>query len=546
MNKIGKLPVMKTVTVLVLVVCPFAWAQSSTSPVVEAAPVSQAAPGSPAVSVSSSENVDGAESLFSELGAYWFPDGVASFEGVTGSDILTLDVRQCVERALANNEQIMIAQDEIDAAKAKIGQAKAQRLPQVKADVGFVRREPVGKTAGLSSMMGGMGALSSLSGPGQILEGLFASGGVDVFDVGFGLFQLLMQSKTTPVDKDSRQDHAQLTQVLYAGGQIKAAINASKYLAESQEWRKQAALDELEFQTKRAYYGCLLACAMTRVAEDSVKTFERHLSDAEQMLSVGLISNFEVLRAKTELGARQSDLVTAKNAQRLALVALRRILALPQDAPIRLSCKMDFVPVTDSLDNLVKTALDARPELKAVDKGLQAAVQGVKQAKGQYLPRAAATVDWTNVEDGGGMVSEGWMFTLGGEWEVYAGGRRKHDVYAAKAQQSNLEHQRQDLVRQIELGVREAHIQMEDAMAKIRSEKGTVELGREGLRLAQLRFEEGVGTQVETLDAELALVSAETKLVQAIHDFAIARAALDRATGVSLAPGAAENAPAPK
>lgn len=543
MNKIGKLPVMRTVTILALVVCPFVWAQSSTSPVVEATPVSQPAASSPAVSVSSSENLKDAESLFSGLGMYWFPDGVASFEGVTGTDVLTLDVRQCVERALANNEQIMIAQDEIDAAKARIGQAKAQRLPQVKADVGFVRREPVGRTAGLSSIMGQM---SAFSGPGQILEGLFAPGGVDIFGVGFGLFELLMQSKSTPVDKDFRQDHAQLTQVLYAGGQIRAAINASKYLAESQEWRKQAALDELEFQTKRAYYGCLLACAMTRVAEDSVKTFERHLSDAEQMLNVGLISNFEVLRAKTELGARQSDLVAAKNAQRLALVALRRILALPQDTPIRLSCKMDFTPVAEPLDSLVKTALDSRPELKAVDKGLQAAAQGIKQAKGQYLPRAAATVDWTNVEDGGGMVSEGWMFTLGTEWELYAGGRRKHDVYAAKAQQSNLEHQRQDLVRQVELGVREAHIQMEDAMAKIRSEKGTVELGREGLRLAQLRFEEGVGTQVETLDAELALVSAETKLVQAVHDFAIARAALDRATGVSLAPGAAENAPAPK
>jgi outer membrane protein len=122
---------------------------------------------------------------------------------------------------------------------------------------------------------------------------------------------------------------------------------------------------------------------------------------------------------------------------------------------------------------------------------------------------------------------------VGAELEIFAGGRRIHEVAEAKAQQRSLEHQLEDVRRLIEFDVRNAYIQMEDAMARIRQEQGTVELGREGRRLAQLRFQEGVGTQTETLDAELALRNAETLLVKAIHDYAVAHASIEKAIGKS-------------
>src|SRR5690606_23348312 len=108
-----------------------------------------------------------------------------------------------------------------------------------------------------------------------------------------------------------------ITQILYAGGQISAAVRGAEHLAHAQEWQRAAQFDELEFITKQAYYDCLLAQALVRVAQESVNTFERNLSDAEEMFDVGMISSFEVLRARTELGARTSDLTSAENFLRL-------------------------------------------------------------------------------------------------------------------------------------------------------------------------------------------------------------------------------------
>jgi len=408
---------------------------------------------------------------------------------------MELAVNDAVLTALRQNPQILVARDEIDIARAQTRQAKSQRYPQVGVQESYVYVE------GAESAVGDLGFLSDIIG-----------GGLEPSDT-------------------FRRDQLSISQTLYTGGQIAAAVRASEFLAESQEWRWQAELNDLEYQTREAYYNALLARALIRVAEESVVTFRRHLADTQQMFDVGLVSQFEVLRARTELNARQSNWVAAKNGERLALVNLRRIMAIEQDRPLVLTSSLDIEPVEESLAELIAQAEEARPELNALNRAILAAGQDVRGAKGRYLPSAAASAEYLNVDKGGATQPDGWTLALGAEWEVFAGGRRKARVAEARAREQNLVNQRDDLQRIIELDVRRAYIQMQDALAKIMEERSTVEFAREGLRLAQLRFQEGVGTQVEILDAELALTSAESSLIQGLRDYSVAHASLLRATG---------------
>lgn len=478
-----------------------AFVAAAQSTPVETAPAASQDTAAQAQSVSDDHDVAlVADDVMKGFETYW-----ASEEN-SAANVLAFDMRQCVDTALAKNAQVLMADDDIDAAKAKIGQAQSGRLPQVKVQE----------------------VLTHIDG----LKGVQVSGLIGLF-VGNSFSSLTGK-------KDERRDVLSISQVLFAGGQIQAAIKASEFLAQSKEWAKQAKLHDLEFQVKQAYYDCLLARAMVRVADESVSTFKRHLGDAQQMLDVGLISNFEVLRAKTEVGARETDLVAASNAARLTLINLRRLLALPENTEISLVGKMDWTPIADPQDKLVAEALDTRPELKALGEGLAAADQNIKRTKGSFLPSAAASATYQNVDGGGISQPDGWTFSVGGEWQVYAGGKRHYDVAEAKAQRNSIEHQMEDVKRLVELDVRAAYIQVEDAAARVKKEKGTVELAREGRRLAELRFEEGVGTQTETLDAALALSSGETALVKAIHDYAVAVAAVDKAAGRGSAKPAEE------
>lgn len=434
------------------------------------------------------------EETLRDLEQYWKSEGPEE----AGPNALELTLAQAVQTALRQNPQVLITQSDVDIARAQAGQARAERYPQVGVQDSYVYVE------GAESPFGGLGFLSGILG--------------------------METSKTF------RRDQLNIKQTLYSGGQVAAAVRASRFLAESQEWQRQGKLNDLEYQTKQAYYDALLAHALIRVAQESVVTFERHLADTQQMFDVGLVSQFEVLRARTEVSARQSNWVAAKNAERLALVNLRRILAVPQDQPLRLISFIEIIPLEETLEDLLAQADEARPELIALNKGISAAGQNVKAAKGRYLPQAAATAEYLNVDKGGMTQPDGWTLALGAQWEVFTGGRRKHQVAEARARESSLVNQREDLTRLIELDVRQAYIQMQDALAKVMEERATVVFAREGLRLAQLRFQEGVGTQVEILDAELALTGAESSLIRAMRDYAVAHASLEKATGRSWFP----------
>jgi len=446
-------------------------------------------------------DADGQASLLEEsadtlaaIDAYWeqYQGSVAP----EAADARVLTLAECVDTALAQNPQALVASDEVDEATAQIGQARSVRRPQVKAKSTLVHADPM-----MGDLVSGTAIASILD-----LDGLMPQ-------------------------EDIRTDRLTASQVLYAGGQIAAATRASQHLAESQEWRREAALSDIEYQVRQAYHNCLLAKSVIRVADESVETFARHLKDAQQMFDVELISKFEVLRAETELSARQESAVAARNAERLAVANLLRLVALPQDTPVRLT--PEPVPTLDTarLDTLIAQALENRPEVRALREAVAAAAQDVRRVQGQYRPKVAASADWTNADGGGAFIPDGWSFSVGAEWELYGGGGRKHERLGAKARLAKLEHQFEDIRQLVELDVTHAQIQIQDAIAQVRTARDTVALANEGLRLAELRFRGGLATTSETLDAELARRKAQTDLVQALHALALGQAALDHAVG---------------
>lgn len=409
-----------------------------------------------------------------------------------------LTVRQCVAIALEQNPETLVAVEDAEAARQRIGQARSTLFPQLNGEIGWNYNPNADDTFGGSN----------------ILTDLIFSG-----DIG--------------AEKIQRAEQITLTQTIYGGGQIGAAIKAAKHLAESQEWQRQVTLDTVEFNVRQAYYDCILASALVRVAERSVLTFQRHREDAQNMSDVGMVSRFEVLRAQTELGAREADVITAKNAERIAYVNLRRILSIPQDQAITLQGRLEWRPLDDAVGDLIFEAQENRPEMRALIESRMAAEHEQRRATRQYFPTAGAQVQWRNVDGGGPIAPDGITANVGIQLEIFGGLRRKYERAEAKSRVKSLEHQKTNLENLIEFDVRQAYIRVRDAIAKIRSEKGTVALAEEGQRLALLRFQEGIGTQADLLDAELALTNAQSSLVRALRDYAVAIAALDKATGNS-------------
>lgn len=420
----------------------------------------------------------------------------------TSSDTATLSItmRDAVSRAIQRNPQIFITTEDVNIRNAQVGQARAALFPQLGASTSFNWQEE--RVPGVSD---------------GFFTNLVAPGSFDVKDI-------------------VRTDVFTFEQLLYSGGSTLAAIDAAEYLAESEEWRREAVKDALEFQVKQAYYDCLTAGALIIVAEDSIITFQRHLDDTELKLNVGETSRSEVIRARTELGSRRTDLVIARNRERIAYTILRKLIHTPQDTPLNLTDTVEALRLDGNPQEFSKLAIELRPETRALNLALLAAQKDRRRVKGQYWPSAGLQGNWSQADGAGSFSLEGWSVTLGISVDIYSGGKRKFEKVESEARIRQIEYQLEDIRSLIETEVVQAFIQVQDGIATMRSEQGNVELAEESQRLARLRFNEGIGIQADVLDAQLSMTNAQTQLVLATREYAVAHAALDKAIGRSWTP----------
>jgi outer membrane protein TolC len=284
------------------------------------------------------------------------------------------------------------------------------------------------------------------------------------------------------------------------------------------------------------------------VANESANTFERHLGDANKALEVGAVSLFEVIRAQTELKTREADLARALTGNDVATLNLRRLMGLEGDGPLYLEPDWFTAALpSEEMEAIVAEALEKRPELGALDKGIEAAQEQVKIREAGKKPTIGALAQYQHIEGGSDIVPKGFIATGVMRWDFYTGGRTKAEIVEAESQVRQLQHQRHDLEEAVKLDVRAAFLQANEAAQRILMQFTTVQLAQQGQELADLRFSQGAGTQTETLDADLALSTARTGLVQALGDYFLAQADLAKASGrgwqpstVGAPPGEAE------
>ncbi|MFM1920201.1 MAG: hypothetical protein RLZZ303_1835 [Candidatus Hydrogenedentota bacterium] len=413
------------------------------------------------------------------------------------ADAPRLGLTEVVTRAIENSGRLKAAEEAVVQREAQQGQARAARKPQVMSQVQL-------------AYLGGLRQEVNLT-PVQ---------------------ELLVTGTSLDLGEALAAGNVSVQQVIYAGGQIAAGIRATENLTESERLQQEATMTEVALEATRAYYETLLAKALVRVASESADAFERHLGDANKALEVGAVSRFEVLRAQTELQARRADLARATTGLDVTTLNIRRLTGIEGEGPLYLQPDWFTAALpSEDLDALLNEALDKRPELAALDKAIAAAGEQVTVRRAESRPQIAAIGQYQHVEGGPEFAPSGFVASLGMRWNWYTGGAGKQKVLEAQSQVRQLEHQRHELERAVALDVRQAYLRSREAGERILMQFATVQLAAEGQELAELRFQQGVGTQTETLDADLALVQARTGLVQALGDYFIAQADLAKASG---------------
>ncbi len=356
----------------------------------------------------------------------------------------------------------------------------------------------------------------------------------------------LIGSAPFPVPHQDWNAGIQISQAIYEGGKLRAAIRAARATDQQAVAQYDTVVADTLLNVRLAYYDVLLTAQQIIVHEASVNLLQKELDDQQNRFDAGTVPHFNVLRAEVSVANERPNLIRARNQHRIAKNNLANLLgynlprAVWENLPLNLTDNFDTAPWNVVLPDAIQQALTRRTELLALRKQIELQQLNIVNAKSGYKPTVQlfAGYDWENngFSTDVGNDLDGWNAGAQMSWNLFDGLLTHGKVIQARAQFDHAKTDLADQSRQIELAVRTAYSDFIEARETLESQEKVQEEAEEALREANARAGAGTGTQLDVLDAETSLTQARTTRVQALHDYSAARARLERAIGADLAP----------
>ncbi len=356
--------------------------------------------------------------------------------------------------------------------------------------------------------------------------------------------ELFFGGEKIPISLNNDFDLAlTFSQPLYVGGKVGAAMKIARYYEEySKEVLRQVEAD-IVFQAESIFFAAALAESNLEVIRKAYEQLNYNLEVVEKQYGQGMISEYERLRARVEKGNLEPQLIGAESEVSLAQKRLKSFLGLPLNEEITLAIDLSDTSIVTlpALDSLESAALNNRPELRQADLQKKVYDKAVRIAKGNWIyPNVSfnTTYQVTASSDDFKLrereVSKSWSAALVINIPLFDGGKTIGEVRKARVDYYNAMLAEQQALDDIRLEVEQANDNLQMARKALEVQKETITQAEEGLRIANLRYQSGIGTQLEVLSAQTALTDARTNLARAIYNYRLARAALKKAISVEM------------
>ena len=332
-----------------------------------------------------------------------------------------------------------------------------------------------------------------------------------------------------------------VVQPIFAGGRLRSSARSSKLTREAALAGYQSLVADTLLSVNIAYQDILLAAEQIIVQEASIHLLEQELSDTHRRFDAGTVPRFNVLRAEVELANAKPRLIRARNAHRIAKNNLAVLLGfnIPRgaesDIPLQTADHMAADPFDLPLGDAINRALGQRHELVVLRTNEKLRAEEIRQSKADYFPQLSgiAGYGWQSRNFDRDLTHDlnGWNVGAQLNWDIWDAGLTQGRVMAARAREARARIDTGDTGRRIELEVRTAHSNFNEAHEVLDSQAKVIEQAEEALRLATVRGDAGTGTQLDVLSAQTALTETRTTYSVALHDYSVARARLARAVG---------------
>ena len=461
-------------------------------------------------------------------------------------NFLSLD--SCRALALANNKDLLISNEKINAAHYQRKAAFTNYLPNFSATGAYMRNQKEFSLLNNDQKAALSGLGTNLAGPiQQVATGIIATH-PDleplISSLSGKLLPALDQAGNSLVDAlrtDTRNVYTgaiTLTQPLYMGGKIRAYNKITKYAEELAQEQHHGGMQEVIMSTDQAYWQVISLVNKKKLAEGYLKLLQQLDGDVEKMINEGVATKADGLSVRVKVNEAEMTLTKVEDGLSLARMLLCQLCGIDLSSPITLADEnMEDIPLltTDPHFDL-STAYENRPEIRSLELATQIYKQKVNVTRAEHLPSIALMGNY--------MVTNPSVFNsfenkFKGMWNVgvmvqipiWHWGEGIYKTRAAKAEARIAQYQLQDAREKIELQVNQAAFKVKEAGKKLVMSSKNMEKAEENLRYATLGFKEGVIATSNVLEAQTAWLSAHSEKIDAQIDVKLTEIYLKKSLG---------------
>lgn len=418
----------------------------------------------------------------------------------------TFTLDQAILTALQQNPTLLNAEQEIKRTKGVIIQIRAQALPQIGASAEFQWTDSHLGTSGGGIVGGGGTTAAARIEPSQLFYNIRVTG----------------------------------TQLVFNGTTFNQ-IRGTFFQRDSAYFAFRNTLDQLIATVKTQFYQIVVNRELVKVNQQSVELLDAQLKDQQNRFEAGTVPRFNVLQAEVAYYNQLPLLITAQNNLRISKLTLAKTLGLyfqpmrGEEPPLEVVGEMPYEPRPINLADAIEMGKERRPFLKQARANVLNQLQQVRAAAGQWLPNITTTGggEWVSspVNSSWHDISKGWVATVQGSLPIWDSGAIAGQVIQQRALLSETKITYDDDVRQVELEIQQAYSNLQQNEELVKSQEKNVELADEALRLAKARLDAGAGVQLDVLNAQTQLLTAQSTRLQALFGYNSSLAEFNRATG---------------
>ena len=319
---------------------------------------------------------------------------------------------------------------------------------------------------------------------------------------------------------------------LFRGGRLYRAVNIAEMKKDIAQDTYRMNKQELVYNLTSVYYKIVQFEKLLLANDQSVKQLESHKKNVELYLKTGTVPKLDLLKTDVELSHAMENRLIVKNNLASAYELLKALMGMDNmDTEISIVPENTMNESFPALEESMKIAFSQRSDYKAIAKKRLIGEERVKIAEGKRFPDIFATGEYVAKAGNDTAFKENWNYGVRFTIPLFDGGLIRSEINKEKAEMEKVKEEERAIKLLINREVRDAHLNIANARERIEVTQKAIESARENVRIELLKYDTGAGTSTDVIDAQTALLRAETDYYQALFDRETALAYLKKAIG---------------